>query len=363
MASNVMAVEDNTFLDIVKKNVDEVILDEDLTNVSYMDTGSYALNALCSGSIYGGVPDSRITLYAGDEATGKTFFCLSAMKTFLSENTNSRILFYDTEMTMEPSFFDKRGIDSNRVLIVRPDTVEEMTTQMINIVDKYQAAGIDQRVMIVVDSFGNIASLKEIEDAAKGDEKADFTRTKQLKKFFRIMTNKLGKANIPLIGTNHVYVDIMGYGGGKKMSGGSGLKYMGSLIVFLSKTKDKDSPNGYILTALSFKSRYSKPLKKVQLKLDFNTGLDRYYGLVDIALELGVFEKDGNKVRVPAGTSHFAKHIWSNPEKFFTKEVLDEIDKKCQVYFGLGVVNEYNDANIEGITEEQELSTEDDTSN
>ena len=160
----------------------------------------------------------------------------------------------------------------------------------------------------------------------------------------RVLTLKLGKAKVPLIVTNHVYDVVGSYVPMKKMGGGSGLEYAASTIVFLSKKKDKtldddDGRTGAVITAHLKKSRMTIEDKKVETWLNYQEGLDKYYGLLTLAEKYGIVKKVSNKYEFPDGRKEFEKAIKKNPEKFFTKDVLDLIEEGCQADFLYGKYN------------------------
>ena len=209
---------------------------------SFIDTGSYSFNALLSGSIFGGLPGNRITAIAGEAATGKTFFALGIVKSFLEANKDAGVIYFESENAISKDMIETRGVDSNRLLVMPVATVQEFRTQSIKVIDKYLEQPEDKRkpMMFVLDSLGMLSTTKEMEDTAAGKETRDMTRSQIVKSTFRVLTLKLGQANVPMIMTNHTYDVIGSMFPQKEMGGGSGLKYAASNIVYLSKRKEKD---------------------------------------------------------------------------------------------------------------------------
>jgi RecA/RadA recombinase len=193
-------------------------------------------------------------------------------------------------------------------------------------------------MMIVLDSLGMLSTAKEMNDVAEGKNTRDMTRAQVIKGTFRVLTLKLGKAKIPMLMTNHTYDVVGAYVPTKELGGGSGLKYAASTIVTLSKKKDKqdDEVVGNLITCKLYKSRLTKENKIVQVQLNFDSGLNRYYGLVDLALDCGIFKKNSTKIELPDGTKVFEKHINEEPEKYFTADILKQIDEKVQEEFKYG---------------------------
>jgi RecA/RadA recombinase len=279
---------------------------------SFIDTGSYAFNALLSGSIYGGLPGNRITAIAGEAATGKTFFALGVCKSFLDKDKDAGVIYFESENAVSKDMLEQRGIDVNRVVVVPVATVQEFRTQSIKIIDKYleQESGKRKPILFV----------------------------QIVKSAFRVLTLKLGQANVPMIMTNHTYDVIGSMFPQKEMGGGSGLKYAASSIVYLGKRKEKDGTEvvGNIIHCKNYKSRITKENAQVDVRLTYKKGLDKYYGLVDLAEESGLFKKVSTRYELPDGNKQYAKTINNEPEKYFTKEVLEKIDEYTKRKFTYG---------------------------
>ena len=321
----------NEFASVVKEGVQAADVD------GYIDTGSYIFNALLSGSIYDGLPNNKITALAGESATGKTYFALGMCKQFLNDNPDAAVIYFESESATSKKMIEERGIDSSRIVIVPVTTVQEFRTQAIRILDQYATDQTEMKMLFVLDSLGMLSTTKEIEDTAAGSETRDMTRAQLVKGTFRVLTLKLGKTGVPLIVTNHTY-DEMGLFARKVMGGGSGLKYAASSIIFLSKKKEKDGKDviGNIIHCKNEKSRLTIENKMVDVMLTYQEGLDRYYGLVDLAVKYGVFKKVSTRIELPDGTSQFSKTINKNPEKYFTPEVLDKLNEAAKQEFLYG---------------------------
>jgi|TARA_R100000541_G_scaffold17520_2_gene27349 RecA/RadA recombinase len=324
----------NEYAGLVSDGIDSA----DVTN--FIDTGSYSFNALLSGSIYGGMPANKITAIAGEAATGKTFFALGICKAFLDKDPEAGIIYFESESAISKQMIEARGIDSKRMVIVPVATVQEFRNQSIKILDKYieQTEKTKKPLMFVLDSLGMLSTTKEMEDTAAGKETRDMTRSQIVKSTFRVLTLKLGKANIPMIMTNHTYDVIGSMFPQKEMGGGSGLKYAASSIIYLSKRKDKEGTEvvGNIIHCKNFKSRLTKENAMIDVKLTYKTGLDKYYGLIELGEEAGIFKKVSTRYEMPDGSKVFGKNINDNPEKYFTKEVLDKIDEQAKRKFQYG---------------------------
>ena len=307
---------------------------------SFIDTGSYTLNALLSGSIYGGLPANKITAIAGEAATGKTFFALGIVKAFLEKNKDAGVIYFESESALTKELVESRGIDSSRMVIVPVATVQEFRHQSIKVIDKYieQDEKTRKPLMFVLDSLGMLSTTKEMEDTAEGKETRDMTRSQIVKAAFRVLTLKLGKAKVPMIMTNHTYDVIGSMFPQKEMGGGSGLKYAASNIVYLSKRKEKDGKEiiGNIIHCKNYKSRLTKENALIDVRLTYKDGLDKYYGLLELAIKHNIFKSVSTRIELPDGSKQYAKTINNEPDKFFTKDVLAQIDEAARKEFLYG---------------------------
>ena len=328
--------------EIVKEIGDEytqIASDIDETE-RFIDTGSYVFNGLISGSIFGGVSSNRITAIAGESSTGKTYFSLAVVKNFLDTNPDGYCLYFDTEAAITKGLLTSRGIDQNRLVVVNVVTIEEFRTKTLKAVDIYLKTDEEDRkpCMFVLDSLGMLSTEKEIRDALDDKQVRDMTKSQLVKGAFRMLTLKLGQANIPLIVTNHTYDVIGSYVPTKEMGGGSGLKYASSTIIYLSKKKEKDKTEivGNIIKAKTAKSRLSRENKQVEIRLYYDErGLDRYYGLLELG-ELGGMWKNVAGRYEMNGKKIYGKEILKNPTEYFTDDIMKELDTIAQKHFSYG---------------------------
>ena len=333
-------------MDFLKEIVKEI--GDDFTKIAadideterFIDTGSHIFNAVVSGSIYGGVSSNKITAIAGETSTGKTYFSLAVVKNFLDNNPDGYCLYFDTEAAITKGLLTSRGIDQERLVVVNVVTIEQFRGKALKAVDIYLKTEEENRkpCMFVLDSLGMLSTEKEITDTLNDKMVRDMTKSQLVKGAFRMLTLKLGQANIPLIVTNHTYDVIGSYVPTKEMGGGSGLKYAASTIIYLTKKKEKDGKDviGNIIKAKTHKSRLSKENKEVEVRLYYDErGLDKYYGLLELGEIGGLwknvagrYEMDGKKV--------YAKEIYKNPEKYFTEEVMNKLDEISKDNFSYG---------------------------
>ena len=307
---------------------------------NFIDTGSYIFNALLSGSIHGGLPANKITALAGESATGKTYFLCGIVKNFLDANPDAGVLYFESESAITKQMVIDRGIDPNRMVIVPVTTVQEFRTQAIRVLDKFLEQNEADRkpIMLCLDSLGMLSTTKEVEDTSDGKETRDMTRAQVLKAAFRVLTLKLGKAKVPMVVTNNTYDVVGSMFPTKEMGGGSGLKYAASSIVYLSKKKEKDGTEviGNIVHCKNHKSRITVENKMVDVRLTYDKGLDKYYGLLDLALKYGIFKNVSTRIELPDGSKTFGKTINNNPEKYFTEDIMKQLDKCAEKEFKYG---------------------------
>jgi RecA/RadA recombinase len=194
---------------------------EIVENESYVDTGSYVLNALISGSLFGGISQNKITALAAPESCGKTFIALSVVKNFLNQNEEGFCLYFDTESAITKTMLLEKGIDVNRVIIINVVTIEEFRNKLLKFVDMYTKKPESDRkpCLAVLDSLGMLSTTKEITDTLAEKDTRDMTKAQLIKGAFRMLTLKMGEAGIPLIVNNHLY-DSMSMYSPKEMSGG-----------------------------------------------------------------------------------------------------------------------------------------------
>ena len=333
-------------MDFLKEIVKEI--GDDFTQLAadidgeerYIDTGSYIFNGLVSGSIFGGVSTNKITAIAGESSTGKTFFSLAVVKNFLDTNPDAYCLYFDTEAAVNKPLLESRGIDLKRLVVINVVTIEEFRSKALKAVDIYLKKSEEERkpCMFVLDSLGMLSTEKEITDALNDKQVRDMTKSQLVKGAFRMLTLKLGQANIPLIVTNHTYDVIGSYVPTKEMGGGSGLKYAASTIIYLSKKKEKDQGEvvGNLIKAKTAKSRLSKENQEVTIRLYFDErGLDRYYGLLELGEIGGLWQNKAGRYEIN-GKKVFAKQILAAPEEYFTDDIMARLEETARTTFSYG---------------------------
>jgi len=329
----------NKYASIVDKGLAGADID------GFVDTGCYIFNAILSGSIHGGIPDNKITAIAGESSTGKTYFTLGIVSKFLRDRPDGVVLYFDSEQAVTSEMIKDRHIDTKRIAVMPVSTVEEFRHQAISIVDKYNESKDKKPMMIVLDSLGMLSTTKEMTDTADGKDTRDMTRAQVIKATFRVLTLKLGAAGIPMIMTNHTYASVGSMFPTKEMSGGAGLKYAASTIIYLSKKKVKEGTDiiGNIVHCKLYKSRLTKENSMVDVMLHYDTGLDPYYGLLTLAEKYGIIKKVSTRYEFPDGAKVFEKHVYKDPTKYFTKDMMDQLEKAAHDEFTYGQVKMENE--------------------
>ena len=304
----------------------------------YIDTGSYILNALLSGSIHKGLPSNKITAFAGESATGKTFFILGIVKQFLIDNPTGGVLYFESESALTPEMIEERKIDSTRFIQLPVATIQDFAQQASRVVDKH-IENSEAPLLLCLDSLGMLSTAKEVEDITTGANKVDMTKARIVKGTFRVLTLKLAKAGIPLLVTNHTYKQVGAMFPQDIMGGGSGLQYAASSIVFLSRRKEKVGTDviGNVIHCKNFKSRLAKENKKVDVLLTYDQGLNRHYGLLDLAEKYDIIKKVSTRYELPDGAKIFGKQIMEDPEKYFTDDIMEKLEIAAQKEFQYGI--------------------------
>jgi RecA/RadA recombinase len=246
------------------------------------------LNVALSGSLDGGLT-SGLTVLAGPSKHFKSSYSLIMAAAYLKKYPEAIMLFYDSEFGSPQQYFKTFGIDVSRVLHTPITNVEELKFDLVNQMNNLERG---EKVIVVIDSIGNLASKKEVEDAMNEKSVADMSRAKALKGLFRMVTPYLTLKNIPLVAINHSYKTIEMYSK-DVMSGGTGIYYSANAVWMLGRQQDKDDDglNGYHFIINIDKSRFVKEKSKIPISVSFNGGVEKYSGLLEIALEGGFVTK------------------------------------------------------------------------
>ena len=359
-----------TILDNISKNV-PIQIEKEVKEKKFITTGVYLLDAALSGRLLGGgVANNRITAFAGESGAGKSFLCYSCAKNAQKEGYS--VIYIDTEQSIDLEDITKFGIDNSldKFRLIRSNKVEDINitlSQLIDELKEQKMAGYElPKLMIILDSLGQMASNKEKEDLLKGNVKVDFTKAKALGSLFRSINTDLGFLEIPMLVANHTYLDISSMFPAEKLKGGNGLLYSASVIGFMSKSKLKTGEednmdlgqSGINVLFKTHKNRLAKP-KKIRFDISFIHGMNPYTGLdafcrpefydkvgiakgkEEVDKETGelIFKPGGNKWYIRhLGKSVFTKKLFT--EEIFTKEVLESLEPVVNDYFRFKSIDE-----------------------
>jgi RecA/RadA recombinase len=321
------------------------------TKKDMIPTSIPAINIALSGRLDGGLTPG-LTMWAGPSKHFKTAFSLLMANAYMAKYEDAVLLFYDSEFGTPQSYFDSFGIDTERVVHTPITDVEQLKFDIMK-----QLEGIERgdRVMIIIDSIGNLASKKEVEDALDGKSVADMSRAKQIKSLFRMVTPHLTLKDIPMVVVNHTYMTMEMYAK-PVVGGGTGSYYSADNIFILGRQQEKDGTelSGYNFIINVEKSRYVREKSKIPVTVKFDGGISRWSGLLDMALETGHVTKPsvGWFARVNTTTGEIEEKKWRIKEtdsKDFWLQLLtdksfqDAIKDRYQIAHG----NILSDSDIE----------------
>ena len=344
MAKNELSHLKDIFKSVDDLNPDAAVLDAATLSTAddWIDTGSYALNAIISGSLYKGIPGGRITGFAGPSMAGKTLIMNKIMAN--AQKKGYIPVIWDSEVAVDKRSAEGAGMDTSRVKYYPVETIEDCRNQMCAFLDNViKADNPDLKFIIAIDSLGNLASAKEIKDTAAGKDAADVgQRAKAIKSMMRTLTYKAAKAKVPVLFSNHVYEGMEMFPTlVKSQSGGKGPIYLASVLVQLSTKNEKasDNPNeqsvaiahnisGVTLGAMTVKNRFVPSYLKTELYLNFKSGLDKYAGLFEIAEAFKVIEKPSRTVMYKGESLGYRKDLEKDPK--FWEKIMPELEKVLQ---------------------------------
>ena len=323
----------------------------------YFSTGNYALNAQISGSMFKGIPAGRVTLLAGEPGAGKSFLILNACRE--AQKKGYYIIYIDTEWAIDLGLMERFGLDvsTNKVAYHPINTVEDVNqlvlTTALTLLEQKKAGFEIPKVIVAIDSLGNLSTRRELDGIMAADEKADMgNKQKLLKKLFSTCTLNMGLVGGTVIATQHTIANIGGYGEQRMIAGGIGQMFNASTIIQLTKAKlangaDKKTETGIISTSKIKKSRFTKKGIPVSFHISDYTGMNQFVGLEKYiswdrcGIQAGKIDNKNGFEEAKANTVSFAvKHLNKNvkpnqlfTEEVFTKEVLEMLDPYLQKTF------------------------------
>lgn len=325
-----------------KMNPDASMLSDNALSIvdDWIDTGSLALNAICSGSLYAGIPMGRITGLVGPSGCGKTLIMMKIMAN--AQKRGMTPVIWDSEAATDRNVALNLGCDPTKIKYLPVESIEECRNQMTTFLDKIiEDPNMKGKFIIGLDSLGNLASTKELADARDGKSAVDMgMRAKAIKSMMRSLTYKCAKANVPMIFSNHIYTDPASMYPSlvKNQSGGSGPLYLASLLVQMGVRQEKaeknntdllpnaNKVNGVTLSAMTVKNRFVPPFLKTELYLNFLKGLSKYTGLKELATDFGVIQQTGPTYIMGEEKLGFASK-WENDSEFWDKKCIPQLEK------------------------------------
>lgn len=376
--------KDSKFLSDLKKGFGDLVSIgfDDKFNIKDKDwysTGSLMLNLqLNGGKIFiGGCPAGKITVFAGGESSGKTFIAINTIKDFFIANPyDGYAIYFDSESNVSPNTFLNAGIPEdkiNNIIIKRVTTLEEFRTNIIQTYKKSIENNV--KLFVVLDSLGGLITQKELTEAEAEPNKDGIVEVKAtvgrpqqtIKQIMKILEHYSGRVNSPVIIISHVYADIGSLFGGTTIAGGSGVRYFNSNCVEFSRAQNKEADNtihtvnGIIVTSKLVKSRFARELTKVKSLINFNTGIDYYYGLVSLLEASHLIEKSGNRYLIEkdsegkfVGKKYWSKELTSNIDLLLP--FLPELEKWTIRNFGLGKLSLSTKTDDINLSEENKIT-------
>lgn len=254
------------------------------TKKDMIPTSVPAINIALAASLSGGLVPG-LTIWAGPSKHFKTSFSLLMAKAYMDKYPDAVLLFYDSEFGTPQAYFESFKIDTNRVIHTPITDIEQLK---FDIMSQFEQINRGDHVIVVIDSVGNLASKKEVEDALKQNSAADMTRAKQLKSLFRMVTPHLNIKDIPMVVVNHTYMSMEMFAK-PTVSGGTGIYYSADNIYIIGRQQEKDGKDitGYNFIINVEKSRYVKEKSKIPIEVSWDEGISKWSGLMDMALESG----------------------------------------------------------------------------
>ena len=340
------------FKGLDKLNPEATILSEtSLSTVDdWLDTGCMVLNSIISGSLYKGIPKGRITGLAGPSMCGKTYIINKILGK--AQKRGYIPVVFDTEMAVDDGNAAAVGLDPEKTKYVPVNTIEECRNQLVALLDGIESSEMNGKFIISIDSLGNLASEKEVADAEKGKHAMDMgLRAKSLKSMMRLLTYKAARTGTTILFANHTYDDPAALFPSlvKNQAGGKGPIYLASVLVQLaSRSEKQDNANeedemlpeakkysGTTLRALTVKNRFVPPFLECEMYLNFKTGLDKYAGLREVAVNHEVIQQNGATYTMGDKKLGYYKN-WRKDTDLWEKEILPKLEEVLQEKYCYG---------------------------
>ena len=299
----------------------------------WISTGNYALNYLVSGDFHKGVPLGKVTVFAGESGSGKSYFCAGNIIKAAQEQ-GIFVVLVDSENALDQDWLERLDVQTSedKLLKLNMSMIDDVAKTVSTFMTDYKAMNEEERpkVLFVIDSLGMLLTPTDVDQFQKGDMKGDMGRKpKALTSLVRNCVNMFGSHNVGLVATNHTYASQDMFDPDDKISGGQGFIYASSIVVAMKKLKLKEDEDGNKVSDVRgiraackvMKTRYAKPFEGVQVKIPYERGMDPYSGLVDLFEKQGLLVKDGNRLKYVDGKGEEHKEYRKN----WTGEMLDMI--------------------------------------
>lgn len=321
--------------------------DSTLSRVNeWIDTGSYVLNAIISGSIHGGIPVGRVTLLAGESMTGKSLFVQKILANAQARGLN--VVIFDTENAIDPDGATRLGLDISKVKYVPCVTIEQTRNAIYKFLTAVKEKGLEGKFIVAIDSLGNLQSELEYSRMDKESTSADMgSKARAMKSLMQTCTNMGALTKTTIVATSHVYDNPAELFPSieKAMPGGKSMVYLPSVTIQLARKPMKDDGgktvdsvltvgqknySGVVLRALTRKNRFIKQYLEGEMYLSFTTGLDRYYGLLDLLVGFNLVVQTGSTYQLPDGTKLGYYRSWRKDTELWEKTLLPALQKKIE---------------------------------
>ena len=318
----------------------------------WVSTGNYALNYLVSGDFHRGVPLGKVTVFAGESGSGKSYFCAGNIVK-AAQQQGIFVVLVDSENALDETWLHALDVDTSeeKLLKLNMSMIDDVAKTVSTFMGDYRDMPEEERpkVLFVIDSLGMLLTPTDVDQFGKGDLKGDMGRKpKALTALVRNCVNMFGSHNVGLVATNHTYASQDMFDPDDKISGGQGFIYASSIVVAMKKLKLKEDEDGKKVTDVRgiraackvMKTRYAKPFESVQVKIPYEQGMDPYSGLVDLFEKKGLLTQQGNRLKYvdSMGKEHLnyrkdwsgeqLELIMSDFEKLSTEESVEEVEKQ-----------------------------------
>lgn len=305
----------------------------------WISTGNYALNYLISGNFTRGVPLGKVTVFAGESGAGKSYICSGNLVRHAQEQ-GIYVILIDSENALDEDWLKALGVDTSedKLLKLNMAMIDDVAKTINEFMKEYKTMEDRPKVLFVIDSLGMLLTPTDVNQFEAGDLKGDMGRKpKALTALVRNCVNMFGSANVGLVATNHTYASQDMFDPDDKISGGQGFIYASSIVVAMKKLKLKEDEDGNKISEVRgiraackvMKTRYAKPFESVQVKIPYETGMNPYSGLVDLAEGKGLLKKDGNRLSFTTNDGEIIKYYrkeWERNEEGCLDKVMTEFD-------------------------------------